>query len=145
MKGDLMSIAAMLLHQVVFLASNTTTTAAKKSSGSSIIILLVLVGVGGYFLLIRPQKRKARKQRDQLSDIHVGDEVLTVGGTVGRLVAIDADRFTIVTGEEVEGFAARDGQPSRLTFVRNALARKIEPTIPPRDDTSTGSTEDGTK
>lgn len=109
--------------------------ASKTSSGSSsvtFIIFLVLIGLVGYFLLLRPQQRKARRQRETQSEIGVGDEVLTVGGIVGTVLDIDQEHVTIITGVDPEGAGPGVGaQPARMVLVRNAIARKIEPPAPP--------------
>lgn len=111
-----------------------------SSSGSTtFIIFLVLIAFVGYFLLIRPQKQKQRRQREQQQAIGVGDEVLTVGGIVGKVTAVDADRVTILSGGDTVGFPAMGNEPTRLVLVRNAIARKIEPPAP--DDSSDPSTD----
>jgi preprotein translocase subunit YajC len=106
-------------------------SSSKSSSSSSFtfIIFLVLIAAVGYFLLIRPQKQRARRQQAQQSNIGVGDEIQTVGGIVGRVVAIDTEHVTVVSGEDTVGFAAVGNQPTRLVLVRNAIARKIEPVV----------------
>ncbi len=105
-------------------------TKAKSSGGSStFIIFLVLIAVVGYFLLIRPQKQKQRRQREQQSNIGVGDEVLTVGGIVGRVIALDGEHITILSGGDTVGFPAVGNEPTRLVLVRNAISRKVEPKV----------------
>jgi preprotein translocase subunit YajC len=121
-------------------------SSSKSTSGSSatFVIFLVLIAVVGYFLLIRPQKQKQRRQREQQSAVGVGDEILTVGGIVGRVVAVDADRVTIVSGGDTVGFPAAGNEPTRLVLVRNAVARKIEPPLPDAaSDTSGERTDTG--
>lgn len=105
-----------------------------SSSSTTFIIFLVLIAVVGYFLLIRPQKQKQRRQREQQSQIGVGDEILTVGGIVGKVVAVDSDRVTIVTGGDTVGFAAAGSEPTRIVLVRNAVARKVDPPVPSTPD-----------
>jgi preprotein translocase subunit YajC len=107
------------------------TKKASSSSSATFIVFLLLIAVVGYFLLIRPQKQRQRRQREQQSNIGVGDEVVTVGGIRGRVVAMDAEHVTVVTGEDTVGFAAADSQPHRIVLVRNAIARKIEPRVDP--------------
>jgi len=104
--------------------------AATKSS-SSPVFLIVLVGIVGavYFLFLRPQQQKQKQHRAQQSQAEVGDEVLTVGGIVGRVVDVAGDRVTIVSGEESEGTAAAGSVPTRLVLVRQGIARKIEPVV----------------
>jgi preprotein translocase subunit YajC len=121
------------------LAASSGTT--KSSGGSTFIIFLVLIAVVGYFLLIRPQKQKQRRQREQQQAVSVGDDVLTVGGIVGKVIAVDADRVTILSGGDTVGFAAAGNDPTRLVLVRSAIARKVDPPIP--DATSGSSLSDG--
>ena len=49
---------------------------------------LVLIFVVFYFLLIRPQNKRAKEQRDMISKIAPGDEVATSGGILGKVVDV---------------------------------------------------------
>jgi len=116
-----------------------------SSGGATFIIFLVLIAFVGYFLLIRPQKQKQRRQREQQQQIGVGDEILTVGGIVGRVVAVDADRVTVVSGGDTVGFPAVGSEPTRLVLVRNAISRKLEPVGDgPHAEATSAAGEDGT-
>ena len=115
--------------QAVLLATSSKTS---SSSGFTFVIFLVVIGLVGYFLLLRPQQQKARRQRATQSDIGVGDEILTIGGIVGTVIDIDSEHVTILTGVDAAGDGA--GQPTRLVLIRNAIARKIEPVVMPGDD-----------
>jgi len=67
---------------------------ASDGQGSSALGLLVpLVLMGGlfYFLLIRPQQRRSRAQKDLIASVGVGDEIMTAGGILGTVTAIDED------------------------------------------------------
>ncbi|NLO35427.1 MAG: preprotein translocase subunit YajC [Clostridiaceae bacterium] len=50
-----------------------------------------------YLLLIRPQKKKEKKLREQINAMVVGDSVVTIGGIVGRIVNLKDDEVTIST------------------------------------------------
>lgn len=50
-----------------------------------------------YLLLIRPQKKKEKKLREQIEAMVVGDEVVTIGGIVGKIANIKDDEVTIAT------------------------------------------------
>lgn len=54
------------------------------SMGSFIPIALMFVIL--YFLMIRPQQKKQKEQKNMLNALSVGDEVLTAGGIVGKIV-----------------------------------------------------------
>ena len=48
-----------------------------------------------YFLLIRPQQKRAKQHKAMLEALKKGDQVLTTGGLVGRVVDIDGDKVTL--------------------------------------------------
>jgi preprotein translocase subunit YajC len=103
--------------------------ASSKSSSNPLITLLPLIAIGvlAYFFFIRPQQRKAQAARKaQGSDIEVGDEVQTVGGVVGTVLEIHGDRYTLLTGALGDDGNLDGPQPTRIVFVRQAIARKID-------------------
>jgi preprotein translocase subunit YajC len=55
------------------------------------LVPLLVLGVLFYFLLIRPQQRRVRAQRDLIASVEVGDEIMTAGGILGTVRAIDDD------------------------------------------------------
>jgi preprotein translocase subunit YajC len=72
-------------------------TSKSTSSSSSIYLIFIVIGAAFYFLIYRPQQRKAKALREQSSSYDVGDEVLTAGGIVGHIIDIDGDRVTLET------------------------------------------------
>lgn len=52
-----------------------------------------------YFLLIRPQQKRAKLHRAMLESLKKGDYVMTTGGLVGRIVDVDNDMLVIDLGE----------------------------------------------
>jgi preprotein translocase subunit YajC len=61
---------------------------------------LILIFVVFYFLLIRPQTKKAKEHREMVSKLATGDEVVTAGGILGRIVELSD---TFVTLEVANG------------------------------------------
>jgi len=57
---------------------------------------LVLIFVVFYFLLIRPQQRKAREHRVTLDALRRGDRVVTGGGIIGTVVRVDSPEEVVV-------------------------------------------------
>ena len=55
-----------------------------------------------YFVLIRPNSKKKKEEQEMRNNIAIGDDVTTIGGIVGRIVAIkeDEDAFIIETGSD---------------------------------------------
>jgi preprotein translocase subunit YajC len=112
------------------LAATHLLVAATKSSSSGLITLLPLVAIGllGYFFFIRPQQRKAQAARaSQGSGYDVGDEVQTVGGVIGTVLEVHGDRYTLLTGALGDDGNLDGPQPTRIVFVRQAIAKKIDP------------------
>lgn len=52
-----------------------------------------------YFLLIRPQQKRAKQHRAMLEALKKGDYVLTTGGIVGRILEVDGDMLVLDLGE----------------------------------------------
>ena len=62
----------------------------------SFLPLVILVGVM-YLVLIRPQQQRVKAQRALVTSLAVGDEVVTIGGMLGRIVTIDEEIATVET------------------------------------------------
>jgi len=104
--------------------------AATKSTTNPLLTLLPLLAIGalGYFFFIRPQQRKAQAARQSKgTEIEVGDEVQTIGGVIGTVLEVHGDRYTLLTGALGDDGNLDGPQPTRIVFVRQAIARKIEP------------------
>ncbi len=69
--------------------------AAGQASGTSTIIMMVLFAAVFYFLLIRPQSKRAKEHKGMLEAIQKGDEVVTGGGILGKVSKI-TDGFVIL-------------------------------------------------
>ena len=65
---------------------------------------LVLIFVVFYFLLIRPQTKRAKEHRAMVAALAVGDEVVTGGGLLGKVTEV-SDQF--LTVEIAEGVAVK--------------------------------------
>ena len=73
--------------------------------GSSIwimVIFVVIIILAFYFLLIRPQKNRQKEQEDFISQLKIGDDVYTVAGMYGKLVAIDEKSVVLETENGAE-------------------------------------------
>lgn len=76
-------------------ASAATTAAQPHGNVLQAFLLPVLLILVFYFLLIRPQSKRAKEQRSMLDRLSVGDEVMTAGGLLGRVVRL-RDNFVVV-------------------------------------------------
>lgn len=66
------------------------------------IMPMVVMGAIFYFMLWRPQKQQQNKRQQMLEALKVGDKVITVGGMLGEIVAIDDRKVTLKLAENVE-------------------------------------------
>jgi preprotein translocase subunit YajC len=80
------------------LVSPAYAQAAGAGGGDLFVSLmpLVLIFIVFYFLLIRPQQTKLKQHRALIEAIKKGDQVLTAGGIVGRVVRVDPDGMLLV-------------------------------------------------
>ena len=53
-----------------------------------------------YFLLIRPQRKQQKEHDEMVKSLARGDEVVTVGGIIGKIVHLTDDRVTIKTADD---------------------------------------------
>lgn len=60
-----------------------------------------------YFLLIRPQQKKAKEHKAMLDNLKKGDKVVTSGGIIGEVFALTPDTVTLVISEGVKVKVAR--------------------------------------
>lgn len=85
--------------------------AAPAGGGMQQILILVVFVVIFYFLLIRPQQKRAKEHQKMLSELQSGNEVVTAGGLLGRVIEV-GDGF--VTLEVANGVQVRV-QKSQVT------------------------------
>ena len=62
---------------------------------------IILIFVVFYFLLIRPQQKRAKDHRSLLSNLKEGDQVITSGGIYGRITGIRDDKVTVEISDKV--------------------------------------------
>ena len=62
-----------------------------------IIIYLVFIVALFYFMILRPNKKRAKQEQELRDSIAVGSDVTTIGGIVGTVVNIKDDNITIET------------------------------------------------
>ena len=77
-------------------------TAAQQPSMLASFIPLILIFLIFYFLLIRPQQKKQKEHKVLLSQIKRGDEILTSGGIVGKVMKVDnEEKLTVEISQNV--------------------------------------------
>jgi preprotein translocase subunit YajC len=81
-----------------------------------------------YFLLIRPQAKERKRHDDMLKNISKGDEIVTNGGIIGKVVHVEESRLTVKTGEN-----------TRLTVDRGRIAAVIDTKGGSKDESKDGA------
>lgn len=87
-----------------------TGAAPAQSEGTFSLFLIVAIFVLFYFMLIRPQSKRAKEHRDLVNKLQKGDEIVTAGGLVGKVANVDEQFMKIMISEGVE-----------ITMQRNAV------------------------
>lgn len=77
-------------------------TGAAMGGGNPVMLIVTFVLMIGifYFLMYRPQKKQEKEQQQMRNSIEVGDEITTIGGIIGRVVAIKDETLVIETSKE---------------------------------------------
>jgi preprotein translocase subunit YajC len=78
-----------------------------SSSGSGVLFIIVIAFVVLYLIVIRPQRRRQSQQQQMVSELRVGDEVLTAGGIYGTISQVDEDQVTVEIAPNTEVRVAR--------------------------------------
>ena len=84
-------------------ASGTGSQAQQANGGLAALVSLlpiILMFVVMYFILIRPQRKKQKAEEKMRNNIQIGDEILTIGGFYGRVVAIKEDALVIESASD---------------------------------------------
>ena len=82
------------------------------STGAANILLLVVFIVMIYFMMIRPQKKKDKADREMRESMKVGDEAITIGGIVGKIEKINEKTVVIST----------TAGKNKIEFLKTAIA-----------------------
>ena len=109
---------------------------AQSSGGGSYVGLLIPVLLLGvfYFLLIRPQQRRAKEQQALIRSVEEGDEIVMTSGIIGTIVAIDDEDDTL-TVEIAPG--------TQVRILRAGVGRLLTADDEDYDDEDYDEDEDG--
>jgi preprotein translocase subunit YajC len=101
LKSIMLGISGWLSMSMALAAESADKAPAHGSFLSMLPMLLIFVVIF-YFLLIRPQSKRAKEQKQLLSNVAVGDEVLTAGGIVGKVLQLKDNFIVLNIGKNVE-------------------------------------------
>ena len=83
------------------------TSAAAPGGGIESMLLILAMFAVMYFLMIRPQMKRAKEHKTMVEGMQKGDEVVTAGGILGRITKVDDQYITVAIAEGVEVQAQR--------------------------------------
>ena len=83
------------------------------------LLPMILLVVVFYFLLIRPQRKRDKENKNMLANLKVGDNIITIGGIVGTITKVKDDKIVIETGTKTE--------KQLMTMERWAVREVIKP------------------
>ena len=84
-------------------------TAAAQSAGGATsqnsfisMLPLVLIFVVFYFMLIRPQNKKAKEHRSMIAALETGAEIATAGGIIGKVTEVSENFVTVEIANNIQ-------------------------------------------
>ncbi len=78
------------------------TAVPAQADGTYSLVMIVAIFVLFYFMLIRPQNKRAKEHRELVTKLKKGDEVVTSGGVLAKVVSIDEQYIKVSIAEGVE-------------------------------------------
>lgn len=83
--------------------SNAYAQAAATPPGGGIIefLPLIVIAVVFYFMILRPQQKRAKEQKAMLGALQKGDEIVTLGGELGRVVKVGENYLSVEIADNV--------------------------------------------
>ena len=100
--------------------------AVPREGGNATFIFMgqmVLIFAIFYFLLLRPQAKERQRHEAMIQSVKKGDEIVTSGGIIGKVVHVEEKRLTIKTGDN-----------TKLTVDRGRIAAVLDVTGEPKEE-----------
>lgn len=101
----------------ILLTASNGSGAGEAPQGSMWGSLIMIVGFVAlmYFMLIRPQKKQQKKEKQMRDSLQIGDEIITIGGIYGRVVSLKEDSLVIESS----------GDRSKIQIQRSAVGQNL--------------------
>lgn len=92
----------LLLSEQAFASAQQQATDLMGSGATSQILMLAAFAFIFYFIIIRPQNKRAKDHQQLVTSLQKGDEVITSGGILGKISRVTDNFLIIVIAEGVE-------------------------------------------
>ena len=106
-------------------AMGATGGQAGQAGGIAGFLPIIILFAIFYFLLIRPQQKKAKEHREMIANLKKGTRIVTSGGIYGTIVSIDDTTIGLEIAEKVKIKISRGNVAAQITD--NDSAQKSEP------------------
>ncbi len=83
-------------------AAPEAAAAGQQAGGLASFLPLIILFAVFYFLLIRPQSKRAKEHKNMVANLAKGDEVVTNGGILGTITELDDSYATLKIADNVE-------------------------------------------
>lgn len=98
-----MSIFSTLLNTLIPSAwAADAAPATQTQGGTSFFVMMGVLFFFMYFVLIRPQSKRAKEQRNLITSLTTGDEVVTAGGILGKITKISDSYITLALNDSTQ-------------------------------------------
>ena len=95
-------------------ADTTGMASQSGSSGTSLLLMTAVFIFFMYFVIWRPQSKRAKEQRNLISSLAKGDEVVTLSGIVGKIAKINDQYIVLAVTDTIE-----------ITMQKNSVANAL--------------------
>ena len=82
-----------------------------SSPAFSMVLMILLIALI-YFMMIRPQKKKEKADKEMRDSLRIGDEIITIGGVIGKVEKINEKTVVIST----------TANKNKIEFLKTAIA-----------------------
>jgi preprotein translocase subunit YajC len=105
----------MLFDNLAFAMGGAAGGGGAQGNPLGAFVPLILMFAIFYFLLIRPQQKKAKEHRAMIGNLKIGDRIVTNGGLYGTIVRMNEQTIIVEIAEKVQ-----------VEMLRNTVADKAE-------------------
>ncbi len=83
-------------------ADAATGAAPAQADGTFSMVMIAVIFVLFYFMLIRPQNKRAKEHRELITKLQKGDEIVTTSGFLGKVVNLDEQFIKVSLADGIE-------------------------------------------